>query len=207
MIWLGVEPLVSGEPGARARARGRSRIPLVARFIARRAVDADALEPLVAAIGRMPPAETSLLEGMRDGLAGRFDLTAPPNWPPVLRAAEAIGRGGRAARRGRRAAVRRHREPRDGTWRSCAARQRADRRSGAARCRRSPPSAVRSSCRSFPGARRRSAAAIDAIRAIAAFDDEALGRLLDRAIPVVHAARRRRKPSRRSRRAAATGAC
>ena len=56
----------------------------MARFIARRTVDANALEPLVAAIGQTPKAQASLLEGLRDGLEGRVDLTAPPNWAAVL---------------------------------------------------------------------------------------------------------------------------
>ena len=84
MLWLAVEPLVKENPAIALERAGASRVPMVARFIARRAVDADALEPLVAAIGKMPPAQSSLLEGMREGLEGRFDLTAPPNWPPVL---------------------------------------------------------------------------------------------------------------------------
>ena len=58
-------------------------MPVLARFIARRALDADALEPLVTAIGRGPLTQLSLLEGMRDGIEGRYDLTAPPNWPQV----------------------------------------------------------------------------------------------------------------------------
>jgi putative membrane-bound dehydrogenase-like protein len=86
MIWVAVEPLVAQDPaGALARAGG-SAIPLVARFVARRTVDTnrpDALETLVAAIDAAPAARTSLLEGMRDGLEGRYDLAAPANWPAV----------------------------------------------------------------------------------------------------------------------------
>ena len=83
MLWLGVEPLVAGNPTLALERAGESGIPAVARFIARRLVDADALEPLVAAIARQPPAEISLLEGMRDGLQGRYDMTAPASWPAV----------------------------------------------------------------------------------------------------------------------------
>jgi putative membrane-bound dehydrogenase-like protein len=84
MIWLGVEPLVAENPAMALERASRGSIPLVARFIARRAVDADALDALVAAGGRSSPRQVSLLEGMRDGLEGRVDLVAPASWPATL---------------------------------------------------------------------------------------------------------------------------
>lgn len=84
MIWVGVEPLVKENPALALDRASQSSIPVLARFIARRTVDAEALEPLVTAIGRAPKTEVSLLEGMKDGLEGRFDLSAPANWGPVL---------------------------------------------------------------------------------------------------------------------------
>ena len=51
MLWLGVEPLVAENPALALDRAGSGSIPLVAQFVARRTVDADALEPLVAAIG------------------------------------------------------------------------------------------------------------------------------------------------------------
>jgi putative membrane-bound dehydrogenase-like protein len=83
MIWLGVEPLVAQDPAFALSRAADGEMPLVTRFIARRTVDADALEPLVAAISRESKAQRSLLEGMRDGLEGRFDVEAPPNWAAV----------------------------------------------------------------------------------------------------------------------------
>ena len=50
--------------------------------------------------------------------------------------------------------------------------------SGAAHCRRSPPSAGLNSCQSSRGALDDAPLRVDAIRAIAAYDDEALGKLL-----------------------------
>jgi putative heme-binding domain-containing protein len=79
-----VEPLVASNPAVALEHASRSRIPQLARFIARRAVDAGAVEPVVAALGTSPRTTASLLEGMRDGLAGRFDLSAPPAWGPVF---------------------------------------------------------------------------------------------------------------------------
>jgi putative membrane-bound dehydrogenase-like protein len=95
MIWLGVEPLVKANPALALERASRSSIPLVSRLIARRAVDADALAAVVDAIAKAPMTLTDLLEGMRDGLEGRFDMTAPPNWTPVLARLRRFG--GRAA--------------------------------------------------------------------------------------------------------------
>jgi putative membrane-bound dehydrogenase-like protein len=84
MLWLGFEPLVAEDPDRALDLAGQSKIPLISRFASRRAVEADAFEPLVAAIGSRPDRQISLLEGMRDGLEGRrSDLTVPPNWPEI----------------------------------------------------------------------------------------------------------------------------
>src|SRR4030095_8543753 len=50
LIWVGVEPLVAKNPTLALERAGESNIPLLAQFIARRSVDADALAPVVAAI-------------------------------------------------------------------------------------------------------------------------------------------------------------
>jgi putative membrane-bound dehydrogenase-like protein len=84
MIWLAVEPLVTMNPALALDHASRSRIPQIARFIARRAVDADLVEPLVAVLARRPATVRSLVQGLREGLEGRFDLAAPPNWPVAL---------------------------------------------------------------------------------------------------------------------------
>jgi hypothetical protein len=84
LLWVGVEPLVADNPAVALEHAGRGQLPLVAKFVARRAVDADALAPLVAAVGTSPAMLPSLLEGMRDGLEGRVDLTPPARWPPIF---------------------------------------------------------------------------------------------------------------------------
>jgi putative membrane-bound dehydrogenase-like protein len=83
LIWVGVEPLVKANPTLALEHAARSRVPLLARFIARRTADADALEPLIAAIGKSPATGINMLEGLRDGLEGRYDLAAPSNWASV----------------------------------------------------------------------------------------------------------------------------
>ena len=83
MLWFGIEPLVAAEP-ARALALARhSRIPQIARFVARRLVDADAFEAVAQAVGVTSPVQRDLLLGMRDGMEGRFDLQPPPSWNTV----------------------------------------------------------------------------------------------------------------------------
>jgi len=83
MIWLGVEPLVTANPSTALERASQSDIPLMSRFIARRLVDANVVEPVVATVGRATKAQSSLLEGLRDGLEGRYDLPAPANWAAV----------------------------------------------------------------------------------------------------------------------------
>jgi putative membrane-bound dehydrogenase-like protein len=85
MIWLGVEPLIAVDTAWALDRVARGNIPLVTRFAARRAVDADATDALVAVIGRTPPQrQLALVEGLRDALEGRPLVQAPVNWPAVF---------------------------------------------------------------------------------------------------------------------------
>ena len=83
MIWFGTEPLVAENPDRALQLAAKSKIPMLAEYIARRVVDADATEKLIAAIGKKPETTLSMLEGMRNGLEGRTDLSAPANWQKV----------------------------------------------------------------------------------------------------------------------------
>ncbi len=83
MIWFGFENLVAENPDRGLSLASNSKIPLLAQFTARRAVDADVVETVIAALAKKPQTLVSLLEGMRDGLEGRSDLTTPANWSPV----------------------------------------------------------------------------------------------------------------------------
>ena len=179
MLWLGIEPLVAESTAIALDRAGRSAIPLVARFTARRIVDADtpgAVEALVAAIGAAPKAQVSLLEGMRDGLEGRFDLTAPSNWAAV---GERLRRAG-----GKTAALALEVSQQFGDTE-------AARRSLATLTNRAAPAVERRKALQLLAGQRRPELArelpsivddralrIDGIRAIAAFDDQALGKLL-----------------------------
>ncbi|GAB3252009.1 hypothetical protein GCM10027347_10790 [Larkinella harenae] len=83
MIWYGFEPLVKQNPERALALTARCEIPMLARFVARRTVDADQTSTLITALGKSSKNQISLLEGMRDGLEGRSDLTAPANWKTV----------------------------------------------------------------------------------------------------------------------------
>jgi putative heme-binding domain-containing protein len=80
MIWLGIEPLVATDPAVALDYASRSRIPMLTRFIARRAVDADAIDAVVAAVEKSPAIQLNLLEGLKDALEGRYDVAAPARW-------------------------------------------------------------------------------------------------------------------------------
>ena len=77
ILWLAVEPLVRGNPAQALDYAGRSNIPMLAQFIARRAVDADNAAAVVAEIAKSPKSVAALLEGQWDR---RY-----PRAPEVLR--------------------------------------------------------------------------------------------------------------------------
>ncbi|MFO7822878.1 MAG: DUF6807 family protein [Cyclobacterium sp.] len=80
MIWFGTEYLMEVDPERFLGLAAESNIPLLTRFIARRAVDGDLLAPLVATIQRADRNKAQLLEGMLNGMEGRTDLEVPANW-------------------------------------------------------------------------------------------------------------------------------
>ena len=84
MIWFAVEPLAAAEPARALALASASRLPLVTRFVARRATTAQAFDAMLAAISAAPAdaMRRTLLEGFRDGLGafGRRELAAPAAW-------------------------------------------------------------------------------------------------------------------------------
>jgi putative heme-binding domain-containing protein len=61
----------------------QSNIPMLTQYVARRSVDANAMETVVAVIGKTSPNQVYLLEGMLQALEGQTDLTPPANWKAV----------------------------------------------------------------------------------------------------------------------------
>lgn len=87
MIWFGVEPQVTKNPPRAMSLASESNIPLVTRFIARRVTSARLLDVVANEMMRTKSPQTRrlLLEGMRDGLLGQRDLTAPAAWERLER--------------------------------------------------------------------------------------------------------------------------
>ena len=83
MIWYGIESLIGEDPNKFLELSNESNIPLVTEYIARRAVDADELERLVTLIGKSGSNTELLMSGMLSGMEGRTDLKIPSNWQEV----------------------------------------------------------------------------------------------------------------------------
>lgn len=83
MIWYGMEGLVAQSPERAIKMASTGKLPLIAGFTARRLVDANALSLLVAELGKKPKTLVAMLDGILAGLEGRSDAVAPANWEAV----------------------------------------------------------------------------------------------------------------------------
>jgi putative membrane-bound dehydrogenase-like protein len=91
MIWYGIEPLVAENPVRAIRLVRESRIPLVNRFIVRRAsVDPKGLDHVLAAVSRLGPSDDELrllmLDEIAASLRARGKAAMPAAWPKVFEA-------------------------------------------------------------------------------------------------------------------------
>jgi putative heme-binding domain-containing protein len=96
MIWYGLEPLVAENPVRAMALISKSKIAMETEFAARRAVDANAIAAVVDAINLYPGQQLNLMIGMMNGLEGRTDVTPPANWKTVY--AKLQKSGGKTAR-------------------------------------------------------------------------------------------------------------
>jgi len=80
MLWFAIEPLVAKYPEKALDLAAKSKLSLIRKYVARRAVDADQTNTLVAWLGRQTSADTAMIAGLRDALEGRNDLKTPANW-------------------------------------------------------------------------------------------------------------------------------
>ncbi|MCJ7465838.1 MAG: PmoA family protein [Maribacter sp.] len=80
MIWFGIEPILADQPEKALLLAHTSRIPSVVQKIARRLVDGNQMTALVADLGIRSDKQLDLLQGMLAGLEGRSDITEPLNW-------------------------------------------------------------------------------------------------------------------------------
>jgi putative membrane-bound dehydrogenase-like protein len=87
MIWYGIEPLVTTDTTSAMALAERSALPLLRRYITRRALDVD--NPPIVQITQAATAtqnenvRLTFLQGMLDALDGRGSQSAPPSWPTV----------------------------------------------------------------------------------------------------------------------------
>jgi putative membrane-bound dehydrogenase-like protein len=83
MIWFGISDLIEKDAERFLELAHQSKIPLLTRYVARRAVDGDQLKDLVHTIQKAEANKVLLLEGMISGMEGRTDLIVPDNWKPL----------------------------------------------------------------------------------------------------------------------------
>ncbi len=86
LLWYAIEPLVNEDRKRFVALAGQAKIPLVSRFIARRALSLpDSKAELAALVKLLGTAkgdvQSELLVGMIEGLAGRRTVAMPETWP------------------------------------------------------------------------------------------------------------------------------
>jgi putative membrane-bound dehydrogenase-like protein len=91
MLWYGIEPLVAKDPNRAFGLAATSKLSMIRKFIARRAIDADATNTLVTWLSEQSSADTAMIAGMRDGLEGRTDLKTPSDWKTAYAKLQASG--------------------------------------------------------------------------------------------------------------------
>ena len=82
MIWFGICELVPNHPEKSLELASTSRIPLVTEFIARRVAETEKLDSFTGILSKeIPSAQIiTLLSGMRKGLEGKRNLKVPAGW-------------------------------------------------------------------------------------------------------------------------------
>jgi putative heme-binding domain-containing protein len=89
MLWFGIEPMVAKEPEKALVLAKQSEISALVQKIARRLVDGNQLEKLVVAVGQKSNVQSDLLSGMLAGMEGNIDLKEPQTWPGVYKSLQA----------------------------------------------------------------------------------------------------------------------
>ncbi|MEM7375207.1 MAG: PVC-type heme-binding CxxCH protein [Bacteroidota bacterium] len=83
MIWFGFEPLAGKDPQRALALASNGKMPMISQFTARRAVDGDALDAAIAAVAEKSSNQVAFLEGIREAVEGRSDITAPAEWKSI----------------------------------------------------------------------------------------------------------------------------
>ncbi len=85
MLWFGIEPVIAKQPEKALVLAKESKIPSIVQKIARRLVDGNQMEKLIADIGQKSAVQSDLLSGMLAGLEGNMDVKEPSNWAVVYK--------------------------------------------------------------------------------------------------------------------------
>lgn len=80
MIWFGMEPAIASDIDRGLELALESKIPALSTYIARRSVDANALPKLIELTQKESSNQLNLLSGLQAELESRSDLKAPPEW-------------------------------------------------------------------------------------------------------------------------------
>ncbi|MCA9084368.1 MAG: c-type cytochrome, partial [Planctomycetaceae bacterium] len=86
MIWFALEPYVTQHPHQGLSIAATSQMPLVTRHIGRRLADAGDFAALFQHLIAESKGRRDLLLGIRDAVDGRFDMSAPGGWDKVVQA-------------------------------------------------------------------------------------------------------------------------
>ncbi len=95
MLWFGIEPLVVDDPTKYLAIARDSEIPMISQYMARRMVDANEMDILVAHLSQKGKNQVNLLKGFSDGLESRPGSNAPDNWEAAYKSIQS--QGGEAA--------------------------------------------------------------------------------------------------------------
>lgn len=96
LLWYAIEPLVNEDQERFVALAGKSKIPPVSRFIARRALSLPDSKAELAALVKLLSAtkgkvQSELLAGIIDGLAGRRTVAMPETWPAAYVSLKEVG--------------------------------------------------------------------------------------------------------------------
>ncbi|MEM6802360.1 MAG: PVC-type heme-binding CxxCH protein [Bacteroidota bacterium] len=83
MTWFGIEPLVMENPERALKLALASKNPLLTQFIIRRLTDGDELNRVITALETQPENSLALLSGLQKALEGRSDVKAPEKWEGI----------------------------------------------------------------------------------------------------------------------------
>jgi putative membrane-bound dehydrogenase-like protein len=92
MLWFGLEPLVVQDLKRSLALAESTKLPLLARHIARRVGDTQDWDLLIARLGETSSSQRdSMLLGLRDSLEGRYDIKPSPAWKKTYERLAAAG--------------------------------------------------------------------------------------------------------------------